>query len=292
MDKDYSRISPTAVFCARMRAKHGVPFAKEILDLVDSKYKNKIEDLPDYEKSLTVKNDFIPFIEGRYYSLSSVLENIQNIFIVELATGLSPRSLAFLNKKDVSYLETDLPKIVEIKKQIIQDVLNSKKINALNLFFMPLNPLKREDMDNLGKLFLKKGSGKQLIVIHEGFLMYLNKKEKKKFIQNIKYLFENYDKRGILLSPDFSRIKKSDEIKKGSENIRDKISKVTNREFDYFESEEDAKNFLNNEGFKYNLLSNQPIIKHLIEKKRLTFNAKEILDSSIGYKVWEISLKD
>ena len=59
MKEDYSKISPTAVFCARMRAKQDIPFSKEILDLVESKYKNEVNELPDYGES-NKKSDFVP----------------------------------------------------------------------------------------------------------------------------------------------------------------------------------------------------------------------------------------
>ena len=115
MKEEYSKISPTAVFCARMRAKQNVPLAKEIIKVVDTKFKNLIENLPDYENTLNSKSDFIPFIEGRYYSLNNVLSKINNAFIVEIASGLSPKGLEFLNKKGTIYVETELKELINIK---------------------------------------------------------------------------------------------------------------------------------------------------------------------------------
>lgn len=290
MEKEYSKISPTAVFCARMRAKQKLPFSKEIVNLIDTKFKDLVEDLPDYGNTLNSKSDFIPFIEGRYYSLNDSLFSIDNAFIVEIASGLSPRSLEFLNKKNIIYLETELKGLINLKEKILNEIITQKKLDAKNLFFMDINPLEKKDMDKIGKLYLEKGKNKKLIIIHEGLLMYFNKNEKKIFRDNMKYLFETYFKEGLWLTSDFSRIKKKKDEILGKENIRGKISKVTKREFDYFKSEEETKEFLADNGFKSEIISNERVIRELIKKKSLQFNKEEILRSSKGYRIWRIQL--
>ena len=124
MEKEYSKISPTAVFCARMRAKQNLPFAKEIVELIDTKFSDSVEDLPDYGNTLNSKSDFIPFIEGRYHSLNDALSKIEDIFIVEIASGLSPRSLEFLSKKNVIYIETELKRLINLKKNILKEIIH------------------------------------------------------------------------------------------------------------------------------------------------------------------------
>lgn len=291
MQKEYSKISPTAVFCARMRAKQNVPYAKEVVNLIDTKYADLVEDLPDYENTLAAQSDFIPFIEGRYYSLNDVIGKIKNAFIVEIASGLSPRSLSFLSRKDVIYLETELDKLIKIKENILKDIINKENLISKNLFFMPVNPLEKQDIDQLGKFYLEKGHNRRLVIIHEGLLMYFNKKEKKTFRNNIKYLFENYAKNGLWLTPDFSRLnKKVSEKQKGKENIRNKISQVTERKFHYFESLDATRAFLNQACFKYKILSNENVVKRLIMNKSLQFNKRDILFSSENYRVWKIEL--
>ncbi len=290
MEQEYSKISPTAIFCARMRAKQNVPFANDICKLIDTKYFKLIEDLPDYGETLTSKENFIPFIEGRYYSLNEALSTMDNTFIVELASGLSPRSLSFLDKEDIIYLETELSGLIKIKKKILKEIIIKKNLKDKNLFFMSINPLKKKDMDKVGNIYRKKGGNKKLIIIHEGLLMYFDKKEKNTFMNNIKYLFENYAKDALWLTPDFSRIKKKDNEPKGKENIRDKISKVTGREFDYFETIKETKDFIKRGGFNSEIISNEKIVKQLIKKKNFESNKQHILESSEGYRVWKIQL--
>jgi len=290
MEKEYSKISPTAVFCARMRAKQNLPFAKEIVELIDTKFSDSVEDLPDYGNTLNSKSDFIPFIEGRYHSLNDALSKIDDMFIVEMASGLSPRSLEFLSKKNIIYIETELKGLINLKKNILKEIIHKKKLNDGNLFFVAINPLEKKDMDKLGKLYLEKGKRKKLIIIHEGLLMYFDKNEKKRFRDNVKYLLENYAEKGLWLTSDFSRIKKKKDEILGKENIRDKISKITKRDFDYFESEEEAKKFLKDAGFKSEILSNEEIVNKLIEKKSLQFNKDAILNSSKDYRIWKIRL--
>lgn len=290
MIKNYSKISPTAVFCARMRAKQNVPFSKKIINLIDKKYKSKIKDISDYGNTLSKNNNFIPFIEGRYYSLSSAIEDFEGSFIVEIASGLSPRSFEFCRNKEVVYLDTDISKIIKFKEKILLDLCSKTKLKLRNIHFLAINPLNKGDMDKIGKLYIKYGKNKKLILIHEGLLMYLNKKEKILLRNNIAYFFHKYAKNGLWFSPDFSRLIDSDKIKKGKENIRDKISLITGRKFDYFRSEDEVKFFLSNGGFNYKILSNQKVIKNLIIKKKLLFLEREILLSSKGYRVWRISL--
>jgi hypothetical protein len=65
---------------------------------------------------------------------------------------------------------------------------------------------------------------------------------------------------------------------------------VTEREFDYFESEEETKKFLEEGGFKSDILSNKKVIADLIKKKGFAENKEEILESSNGYQIWKIGL--
>ena len=290
MEKEYSKISPTAVFCARMRAKQELPFAKEIVNLIDTKFKDLVEDLPDYGNTLNSKSDFIPFIEGRYVSLNDCLSKFDEAFIVEIASGLSPRSLEFSNKTGIIYIETELNELIGLKEKILDEIINEKKLNSENLFFIAVNPLVKKDMDKIGEIYLKNGLGKKMIIIHEGLLMYFNKYEKIKFRDNLKYLFKTYCKNGLWLTSDFSRLNSKDNPVKGGENIRDKISKAIKREFDYFESKEETIKFLENAGFKSEIISNEEVINDLIKKKGLLYNKKSILESSKGYRIWKIDL--
>ncbi len=290
MNKKYSKISPTAVFCARMRAKQDIPFAKEVVELIDTKYCEDINDLPDYRDTLTSKSNNIPFIEGRYYSLNRALLDIDNAFIVEIASGLSPRSLNFLNKKNVIYLETELSELIKIKERILRDIITKMKLKDENLLFMSINPLEIEDMDRIGKVYLEKGKDKRLIVIHEGLLMYFNKKEKTKFRDNIHYLFKKYAPDGLWLTSDLSRFERKPSEVMGGENIRDKISKITNREFNYFNSEDETKKFLIEGGFSFEVLSNIESINLLIHKKSFQLNKSAILESAKNYRIWKIQL--
>src|SRR3989344_3161179 len=137
----YFKISPTAIFCARMRAKQKLPFGEEIVRLVDTKFKDLIKDLPDYGDTLNSKSDFISYIEGRYYSLNDAISKIDNAFIVEIASGLSPRCLEFLHKRNVIYVDTDLRGLVDLKKKIFNDIIKKNKTDDKNLIFMAVNPL-------------------------------------------------------------------------------------------------------------------------------------------------------
>jgi len=198
--------------------------------------------------------------------------------------------LEFLNKKDIVYIETELKGLINLKEKILKEIIAQKKLNAKDLFFISINPLEKKDIDKIGKLYLEKGRGKKLMIIHEGLLMYFDKNEKKIFRDNLKYLFKTYSKEGQWLTSDLSRMKKKKGDILGKENIRNKISKVTKREFDYFESEKETKEFLAECGFKSEIISNENVISDLVKKKSLQSNKDVILDSSKGYRVWRMRL--
>jgi len=293
MVPEYSQISPTAIFCARMRAKQNLPYSKELINLLDIKYFKFIEDLPDYNKAPFHKSYFIPFIEGRYYSLNEALRqtlrHTKNVLIVELASGLSTRGLNFAGK-NIFYMETDLKKLIRLKEKIVIDIINNNRLNKSNHLFMSINPLVKKDVDRIGKYYLKYFANNKMIIIHEGLMMYLNKKEKTIFRDNIKYLFEKYACNGLWLSPDFSRTMNQFHGFKGKENIRDKISKVTGRNFDYFKSLKEASKFVKDGKLKSRIISNKKIVSQLIRKKGFQFNYDAILKSAEEYRVWKIEL--
>lgn len=293
MVKEYEKISPTAIFCARMRKKHNLPFCNQIMDLLDTKYKDFLPDLENYGSSLKKDYNFISFIEGRYHSINQEITNEKDIFLVELGSGLSPRSLQFLDRKDIIYLETDLSPLIDIKKNIVMNIINSNNLKSNEkIIFSRINPLLIKDIHKIGNLYKKFGKNKKMVILNEGLLMYLSKKEKSQIADNINYLLKNYCQSGKWITTDFSRTTGTENVSKGTENIREAIKKTTKREFDYFGSEKEVEEFILAKGFKFLIKNNQDLIKSIIKGKNISNNIKEILESSRQYRAYVIFLND
>lgn len=291
MVEAYEKISPTAIFCARVRKKHKIPFCEKIVDLLDTKYKSFLPDLESYGNSMQENPNFISFIEGRHLSINDELKNKKNIFIIELGSGLSPRSLQFLEREDFFYVETELNPLIQLKEKIIKEIIELNQLKPKQtIAFLEINPLIREDMDKLGKFYKEFGKNKKVEIINEGVLMYFSKEEKTVFAENIHYFLEKYCPSGEWITTDFSRTSNTEKVSTGTENIRAVIKKTTKREFDYFNSEEEVKDFLLKNDFNFAIVDNQNLVKNIINQRKITENIDAILKSSKQYRIYKLSL--
>ena len=114
--------------------------------------------------------------EARYQSINDLLEGLSINNVLELSSGFSFRGLDLIQKKEVNYIDTDLPEVIELKKQFIE-ALNSPNFKPLgNLKTLPLNALDEQQFNETVKLFPPG----EVAILTEGLLMYLNPEEKLK----------------------------------------------------------------------------------------------------------------
>ena len=170
--RDYSSISPSAKQLLLLKGYTEIPFARQAAELM--LYPKK------YVADIT-KMDF-PFkarlmhFESRYRSIDQLLEGLQIENVLELSSGFSFRGLDLVMKKGVHYIDTDLPEVVEVKKNFVDSLAGQNFNPPGKLQTLALNALDEHQFYEMLKFF-KLG---ELAILTEGLLMYLNMEEKKK----------------------------------------------------------------------------------------------------------------
>jgi O-methyltransferase involved in polyketide biosynthesis len=115
--------------------------------------------------------------ECRYLSIDSALEGIHVDNFLEIASGFSFRSLAMTRDRDCFYLDTDLPDVIDSKRELAAEMLSRESRTAQRVpRFLALNAL---DENAFGKAIDLVPSG-PIGIINEGLLIYLDETEKRR----------------------------------------------------------------------------------------------------------------
>jgi O-methyltransferase involved in polyketide biosynthesis len=269
--KDYSAIGPTAYSVARSRALSDIPLAKEIADWATEKVVFR-KDNPDSVLPRKVLN-----IEARYKLIDKVISKYNPVQILELASGLLPRGYLFA-KKGVTFVETDLPEMMEIKKRMLNEL--SLKIPP-TLFLEKANALDLKALENACKHF---DSTKPIAIINEGLLRYLNFEEKTIVAQNVHSLLERFG--GVWVTSDITLAKRF---------TPEKLAKIKNQigmdvTPNLFKDLKHAKKFFTDLGFKIKIHPFKEIYPELVSHKGKEISAAE-LKYALGWYVVEMRVK-
>ncbi len=201
-----------------------------------------------YEPDFT-KNDFafwarVVHFESRYWSINELLTDIPSQNILELSSGFSFRGLAQVQQPNVHYIDTDLPEVIEDKKQFMKALDAGEPATGSKLETIPLNALDEEQFIEITDHF---APNQPIVIVNEGLLMYLSLPEKQKLFKTIHTILS---KRGgywitadiyINRGPVPEALKRSDRLTKFFEK-----HKVHEQMFESFEV---AKQLFNNAGF-------------------------------------------
>ncbi len=120
------------------------------------------------------------------------------IQVLELSTGFSVRGLILSSKLDI-YLETDLPNVVKIKREIIRKIVANK-----HLFISALNPLDYDELKSIGDRFFKKSKDKRVVIVQEDLITYFSSDEQEQVRRNISRFLQEYCPRWGWITTDFS----------------------------------------------------------------------------------------
>ena len=165
-------ISFTADGVAHRRQYTGIPYSKEILQailqnggMVDPKEKQLADSMPQ----------LTPMFEARYLLTDLVLKKSGVKQILELASGLSPRGFIWADDPGVEYVEIDLPQKMDMKHAVVRELHCQNGTNGYdNLHLLRGDVTNPQDVLDSSTYF----EHKQLFVICEGLLRYLNWKDK------------------------------------------------------------------------------------------------------------------
>jgi O-methyltransferase involved in polyketide biosynthesis len=176
MARDFSTISPSARWLLLAKAHSGLPYAREVAELVFGHDEVKAAATPASPEAALRRRHF----ELRARSVDEALDLVAGTRIVEFAAGLSFRGLARAVRDDVHYLDTDLPELVELKRGILGQL--SRPVLAGSYRIEPLDVM---DDAALARALESLPDG-PLSIAHEGLLMYLGAEEKARLAASIR----------------------------------------------------------------------------------------------------------
>jgi len=265
---EFDKISFTAVSVACLRAQFtNMPYTKEIFKQVENP-----KHIPFYLKVPRPFNHFARYfshslesvagLEARYLSINDVLEDLDdNWNIIEIAAGLSPRSLEW-SDKSCSYFETDLNDMLDAKKKIYCEILKDQELEPQqHHVFNSLNVVDKKEWEILGKIYFSRNRSK-IAIINEGLLGYFTLEEKAKLRDNLRYFFKTYASEGLWITPDFS-ITSTPKDSWIARHYKKNIQRNSERTFHRFNSHEEVISFLYEGGFDANFHPNDKILSKL-----------------------------
>jgi len=257
---DFESIIPTALHTLYPLTFTDIPFSNNIYD-----------ELCKYGFPNELKNEKITFeIEARYKLIDKFIKETKATQILELASGFTPRGLNFcLENKEITYVELDLPQVIEKKQNILKQITDTPK----NLYFVSGNALNMQDINKCLKYFNTK---KPIVVINQGLMRYLNFNEKHLLAENICNIIKPNN--GFWLTCDLTPAKFiTNQNKNINQNYNAKLTQVTSRNNPNwrFKDKNHAEIFFNDLGFSIEWHEFTESIPLLFSPIKLNLNPEE-----------------
>lgn len=241
MNRDYSSISPSAKSLLMLKSLTDIPFIKAAAEIIYSRY--PVNWMKTHLKDPLFFRSLIHF-EERYDSIDRMLAEFGGKNILEMSSGFSFRGLSMaVNDPDVTYIDTDLPEVVETKLDLCDQLVTAQSLDLQGeLIIQPLNVLDEHAFSSVVSQF-KPGP---VTIVNEGLLMYLDPEEKVKLCRIIHDLLKQLG--GHWITTDIY-IKK--EMYTGFRDSRaSKFLEEHNVEEKKFNSFEEAESFFIGQGFR------------------------------------------
>jgi O-methyltransferase involved in polyketide biosynthesis len=257
-----------------------IPFSHEIFKKLGKIIKQHgYKKMPEYLK----KPELAPQFEARYKLINKSIYRTRYNQILELASGFAPRGLSMSVNDHFNYVEVDLPSVIKEKKQIVKEIADSNNFAMpKNLHFVSGNVLELKTFEKAIKYFDKS---KPLIIVNEGLLRYMTKKEKAKVAKNIHKILTKFN--GVWITSDISIKKIFRQENKIMNKYIEKVSKLTGKDLNTnrFETEKEAIKFFENLGFSIKKHSTMEIHNDLTSSKKLKLSEKQTKDTIEGLSV-------
>jgi len=268
LNSRFESISPSAKSLLLTKALTNIPFAKEAADLIWGV--RSIKTTQDKISSLGFLMRVLHF-EKRYLSIDKALFETGIKNIIEFSSGYSFRGLSICEDPGVFYIDTDLPEIIESKKEILLELTNFCDYPTDNLFLQVLNILDRSAFTELIDHFPTS----PVVMINEGLLVYLDEDQKRRLCSIIHDILR--DKGGYWITADiYVERETQDSIINGFYDEKGRRFIVEHQVYENtFEDFEDAANFFKDCGFSIyrkidihsSQLSSRKFLAHLPQDK-------------------------
>lgn len=168
--RDFSSVSPSAKWLILWKGYTNIPFAREVAGMLE--YPNPY--VPDFKRRDYTFWASTLGLEGRYRKIDLLLNEKSPQNILEISSGYSFRSLDYTRQKGVHYIDTDLPEVIAVKKEILAKVGKADSADKGNLELLPLNAL----VENAFREIVARFPPGEVTIVNEGLLGYLNQQEK------------------------------------------------------------------------------------------------------------------
>lgn len=237
--RKYNSISPSAKVLLLMKGHTTIPFARQAAELMS---------YPGVFTPDLANNDFsfwarVAHFESRYRSIDQLLWGLPIKNILELSSGFSFRSLEAVAQNDIHYIDTDLPEIIEKKKEFVAALQKQMAAIKGRLELLPLNALDEKQFIETVNHF-QHG---ELVIVNEGLLVYLSTEEKEKLCSIIRAVLKQ--RGGYWITADIYI--KSRQLK-SSLQFDDELERFLEQhqvEDNKFDSLQAAEDFFNRAGF-------------------------------------------
>jgi hypothetical protein len=265
ISKNYSTISPSAAWLARLKSHTSIPFAKQAADILFAGDKTPPPVLNEADRIAIFK--WMIHFENRYRTVEQLLTGSNPQNILEISSGFSFRALDWCSRLPVHFIDTDLPDVIEQKKTITtQLVANNHIILKGTSYLQPLNAL---DRDAFLKTIEQLPPG-PVSIVNEGLLVYLDDEEKKQLCAVIHHVLQ--ERGGCWITADIY-------IKTPKEVEQNTVSELTSKfrtdhriDENRFDDYTTAERFFNTAGFtiakKLALVADQLSVLNLLGDKK------------------------
>ncbi len=190
---DFDKISPTAFLTAYARQFTDIPYSQEIAQLTNAIA--TVKQFPDQEHMNFIVAGLAVLLEGRYKAIEQVRSQFHATQILELASGLLPRGMILSQQQEITFIESDLPAMIQQKQQLAQQLVGERP----NLHFLTIDVTSDLNSLRLNNYFQ---SDQPVTILCEGLLIYLTFAEKQQVFANVREILQTFG--GVWITPDFS----------------------------------------------------------------------------------------
>lgn len=192
-DSDFDKISPTALLTAYARQFTDISYTKEISELTNAI--TSVQQFPDRRQVNSVVPGLAVLVEGRYKAIEQVRSQFHATQILELASGLLPRGTILSQHPEITFIESDLPAMIQQKQQLAQQLVGERP----NLHFLAIDATRNLNSLRLNHYFQPD---QPVTILCEGLLMYLTFAEKQQVFANVREILQTFG--GVWITPDLS----------------------------------------------------------------------------------------
>jgi O-methyltransferase involved in polyketide biosynthesis len=244
---EFEKISITAKLSAYYRQFSDIAFAAEVAALIGAE--NAFTQLAqDHGLDREQLTPYAPMFEARYKSVSELIRKSGASQLLELACGYSMRGLDLTRSGAFDYVETDLPGVISIKRELLDEVRRRHHIAP--------SPRHRVAVaDALDVEQLRSAAGgfdrrQPLLVLCEGLMGYLSRAETERVARNLRDLLGSHGG-GSWIVPDFTFVADLRNLPPERVRLRTAVTGLTQRQLDAsaFEDPDELASFFRGIGF-------------------------------------------